>query len=182
MMRTIKTTVSILTPLSHAVSLAGLTSFPPAKAIQVALGILLDAANGVITSYDVLADLLESIERFVDRLQQYTQLPPTPAMDEVLIKLNVELISTLAHVTGKLNNRRSLKLVKNFLGVKDIKEARQRLDRLVQEEGGTTTAEIFGDVARIERRLLGDGEASTDGLRKVPGTVCWQRRANEFHV
>jgi hypothetical protein len=59
MMRTIKTTVSILTPLSHAVSLAGLvrqkslmrcltsltffqTSFPPAKAIQVALGILLD--------------------------------------------------------------------------------------------------------------------------------------------
>jgi hypothetical protein len=92
-------------------------------------------------------------------------------MDEVLIKLNVELISTLAQVTGKLNNRRSrecspspkcyvaqhhaVKLVKNFLGVKDIKEARQRLDRLVQEEGGTTTAEIFGDVARIERRLLG---------------------------
>jgi hypothetical protein len=65
------------------------------------------AANGVISSSDVLADLLESIERFVNRLQQYTQLPPTPAMDEMLIKLNVELISTLARVTGKLHNRQS---------------------------------------------------------------------------
>jgi hypothetical protein len=59
MMRTIKTTISTLTPLSHATSLAGLVdqkvlvtcfeslrfffqTFPPAKAIQVGLGILLD--------------------------------------------------------------------------------------------------------------------------------------------
>ena len=62
MIRTIKTTVSILTPLSHAASLADVaglvrqktlmpcstsltffqTSFPPAKAIQVGLGTLLD--------------------------------------------------------------------------------------------------------------------------------------------
>ena len=118
------------------------------------------AANGVISSSDVLADILESIERFVNRLQQFTQCSPTPAMDEVLIKLIVELISTLARVTGKLNNRRSrectlsltcflayrhaVKLVKNFFGVKDIKEARQRLDRLMQEEVATTTAQILG--------------------------------------
>jgi hypothetical protein len=92
-------------------------------------------------------------------------------MDEVLIKLNVELISTLARVTGKLNSRRSrecspsltrylaqrhaVKLVKNFFGVKDIKEARQRLDRLIQEEVATTTAQILGGVDRIERRILG---------------------------
>jgi hypothetical protein len=129
------------------------------------------AANGVISSCDVLADLLESVERFVNRLQQYTLLPPTPAMDEVLIKLNVELISTLARVTGKLNSRRSrewtlsltcclaqchaVKLVKNFFGVKDIKESRQRLDRLVQEEVATTTAQILGGVDRLERRFLG---------------------------
>jgi hypothetical protein len=93
-------------------------------------------------------------------------------MDEVLIKSNVELISTLARVTGKLNNRRSrecslrlsltfylaqhlaVKLVKNFFGVKDIKEARQRLDRLIQEEVATTTAQILG-VNRPERKFLG---------------------------
>jgi len=92
-------------------------------------------------------------------------------MDEVSIKLNVELISTLAWVTGKLNNRRSrecslsltcylthrhaVRLVKNFFGVKDIKEARQRLDRLLQEEVATTTAQILGGVDRLERKFLG---------------------------
>ena len=91
-------------------------------------------------------------------------------MEEVLIKLNVELISALARVTGKLNNRRSrecslllmcylaqrpaVKLGKNFFGVKDIKEARQRLDRLTQEEVATTTGQILG-VDRLERKFLG---------------------------
>jgi hypothetical protein len=196
------------------------TLFPPAEAIQVALAVLLDvraillficrnhckiqvnqATNGVISSSDVLADLLESIERFINRLQQYIQLPPTPSMDEVLIKLNVELISTLARATGKLNNRRSrrssrecslsftcylaqrhaAKFVKNFFGVKDIKEARQSLDRLTQEEAATAAAQIPGGIDRLERKLLGggrtrsawtpslDSEASTDGLRNVPG-------------
>jgi hypothetical protein len=176
------------------------TSFPPAKAIQVALGILLDvravpqvicrnhsniqvnqAANGVITSFDVLADLLESIERFVNRLQLEKRLLRTPATDEALIKLYVELISTLARVTRKLNNRRSrerslwltryltqchaVKLVKNFFGVKDIKEARQRLDRLVQEEAATTAAQILGGVDRLERKLLRGGRTRLAGLR-----------------
>jgi hypothetical protein len=68
-------------------------------------------------------------------------------------------------VTRKLNNRRSrerslwltryltqchaVKLVKNFFGVKDIKEARQRLDRLGQEEVAITTAQILGGVDRL---------------------------------
>jgi hypothetical protein len=102
-------------------------------------------------------------------------------MDEVLIKLNVELISTLARVTGKLNNRRSrecslsptcysaqrhaVKLVKNFFGVKDINEARQRLDRLIQEEVATTAAQILGGVDRLERKLLRGGRTRLAGLR-----------------
>jgi hypothetical protein len=66
------------------------------------------AACGVIsTSYDVLADLLESIQRFAHRLKGYAQLPPTPETNEVLAKLNMELVSTLAWVTRKLNKRRS---------------------------------------------------------------------------
>ena len=209
-MRTLKAIVSIFAPLSDATSLADVaglvrqkvmpcstsltfffqTSFPPAKALQVALGIFLDvrailwfiygihcnvqinqAANGVISSYDVLADLLESIERLVNRLRQYAQLHPTPAMDEVLIKLNVELISTLARVTGKLNSRRSreyspsltcylaqhhaVKLGKNYFGVKDIKEARQRLDRLMREEVATTIAQIPRRADRPERKVVG---------------------------
>jgi hypothetical protein len=102
------------------------TSFPPAKAIQASLAILLDvcavlssvcqyrcdiqrnqAANGVISSCNVLADLLESIQTFVDRLKVYTQVFPTPSIDKIVVGLVVELITTLALVTRKLNQRRS---------------------------------------------------------------------------
>ena len=65
------------------------------------------AANGVITSYDVLADMLESIELFVKRLRKYTETSHSmPEVDEIMVKLMVELISTLALVTGKLKKRR----------------------------------------------------------------------------
>jgi len=64
-------------------------------------------ANGVITSYAVLADMLESIELFVKRLRKYTETSHSmPEVDEVLVKLMAELISTLVLVTGKLKKRR----------------------------------------------------------------------------
>jgi hypothetical protein len=65
------------------------------------------AANGVITSYDVLADMFESIEHFVDRLRTYTETSHAmPAVDRIVVKLMAELISTLVLVTGKLKKRR----------------------------------------------------------------------------
>jgi len=51
--------------------------------------------------------MLESIEHFVSRLRIYTETSHSmPAVDEILVKLMVELISTLARVTGKLKKRR----------------------------------------------------------------------------
>jgi hypothetical protein len=64
------------------------------------------AANDVISSCDILADLLESIEHFVGRLNIYTEISPTPAIDKIVVNLIVELISILALVTGKLKQRR----------------------------------------------------------------------------
>jgi hypothetical protein len=63
-------------------------------------------AKGAISSFDILADLLGSIEHFVDRLNIYTQIPPTPALDKIVVNLIVELITTLAWVTRKLDKRR----------------------------------------------------------------------------
>jgi len=63
------------------------------------------AANGVITSYDALADMLESIEHFVNCLKIFTQTP-MHAFDEIVVKLMVELITTLALTTEKLKKRR----------------------------------------------------------------------------
>ena len=96
----------------------------PAKAIQTGLGVLLtvctsivprayrydirvnQAANGMIASYNAIVDLLESIEHFLKRLDIYTKIPPTPAMDEILIKIMVELVSTLALATAELKQGR----------------------------------------------------------------------------
>ena len=65
------------------------------------------AANCVITSSDVLADMLESIEHFVNRLRIYTETSHSmAAVDDIVVKLMIELISTLVLVTRKLNKRR----------------------------------------------------------------------------
>ena len=58
----------------------------------------------MITSSDALADMLESIQYFIGRLRIHAET--TPAMDEIVVKLMVELISTLALVTGRLKKRR----------------------------------------------------------------------------
>ena len=56
-------------------------------------------AKEVNTSYDELADLLESIEYLLKPLDIYTQIPPTPTMDEMVIKIMMEVLSTLALTT-----------------------------------------------------------------------------------
>lgn len=59
-------------------------------------------------SRDALADMLESIEYFISRLGMYTEMSHSmPAVDEVVVKLIMELISALALVSRKLRKRRS---------------------------------------------------------------------------
>ena len=51
--------------------------------------------------------MLESIEHFINRLRIYSETSPAmPAVDTIVVKLMVELISTLALVTRKLKKRR----------------------------------------------------------------------------
>ena len=65
------------------------------------------AADGVNASYEALVDLLESIEHFLSRLRIYTQLPSTLTADEILVKIMMELLSTLAQATKELKQGRS---------------------------------------------------------------------------
>ena len=53
-------------------------------------------------SYDALVDLFASFENFLGRLCIYTGIPPTPALMNVLVKIIVELISTLALATKQV--------------------------------------------------------------------------------
>ena len=68
-------------------------------------------AKGVTASYDVFIDLLESIEHFLNRLDIYTRIPPTSAMNEMVIKIMLELLSTLALATKELKQGRSSKSI-----------------------------------------------------------------------
>jgi len=114
----------------------------------------------VVNSYDALVDLLEAIERFFKRLDIYTEIPPTPAMDELVVKIMVELLSTLALATKALKQGRSSEsvfeptyhitqrnaeeFVQGIFGEDKHTEAvLQRLDRLTIDEARTTAAEIL---------------------------------------
>ena len=63
---------------------------------------LCQAIKGVRDSYDALVELLESIEHFLYRLDIYTKITPTVAMTEMLVKILVELLSTLAMATKQV--------------------------------------------------------------------------------
>jgi hypothetical protein len=64
-------------------------------------------AKDMNANYDALVDLLDSIEHFLGRLNIYTQIPHNPALDEIVVKIIVELLSTLALVTKDLKQGRS---------------------------------------------------------------------------
>lgn len=99
---------------------------PPAKAVIAALGILFavrailmllytfpcdtqvsQAVKDTYTNHDALVDLLESIDHLLIRADIYTRVPPTPAMDEMMFNIMVELLSTLALATKELKLGRS---------------------------------------------------------------------------
>ena len=99
---------AIHTGLAILLSVCAFRSFPTAhfgdtKAYQ--------AVKGVIGSYDALVDLLELIENFLCRLDIYTKIPPTVGMTEMIVKILVELLSTLAVVTKQIKQGKSSKSV-----------------------------------------------------------------------
>ena len=71
------------------------------------------AVKGSIDSYDALVELLESIEHFLTRLEIYTKPEVTPvvAMAEMIVKILVELLSTLALAKKQIKEGRSSEFV-----------------------------------------------------------------------
>jgi hypothetical protein len=58
-------------------------------------------------SHDALVELFKSIEHFLKRLDIYSQIPSTPALDEIVVKILAELLSTLALATKELKQGRT---------------------------------------------------------------------------
>jgi hypothetical protein len=69
------------------------------------------AFEGVASDSKSAIELLKSIESFLDRLDVYTNVPPTPAITEIIVKIMVELLSTLALATNQIKHGRPSELV-----------------------------------------------------------------------
>src|SRR5216683_3366994 len=74
------------------------------------------AASCVTSSWDALVELLESIENFLNHLDIYTRIPRTLVMDEMVVKIMAELLSTLAVATREVKQgRRSESVLADLL-------------------------------------------------------------------
>jgi len=64
------------------------------------------ADKGAKSSYDALIDLLETIEDFMGRLEINIDLPVMPAMQRIIVKIMVELLSIFAIATKQIKQSR----------------------------------------------------------------------------
>ncbi|KAH9178016.1 hypothetical protein EDB89DRAFT_2239733, partial [Lactarius sanguifluus] len=147
-----------------------LVPFEPAKAVFAGVDVLIAAASGVSSSYDALVDLFECLGNFLKRLRIYTDLPLTPSMTEISVKIMVELLSVLALATKQIRQGRFKKFAKKLLGESEIESVLRRLDRLTQEEGRMTmaqTLEVVCGLVNNVKVVINDGKVSVDGIWKA---------------
>ncbi|KAF8260191.1 hypothetical protein EI94DRAFT_1706487 [Lactarius quietus] len=97
-----------------------------------------------------LTELFDKIENFFVRLQTYTEVPPTPAMTNVMGKIMAEVLCMLAIATKVMKQGRTKTFFKNLVGRKDIDGALQRLDKLEQGELRTVTAQVLKTTSDIK--------------------------------
>ena len=60
------------------------------------------AVKDANASYKALIDLFKSIENFLKRLDIYIKIPLTSAISEIVAKIMVEILSTLAVATRQI--------------------------------------------------------------------------------
>jgi hypothetical protein len=138
-------------------------------------------------------DLFASFENFLSRLSVYTGVPPTPALTNVLVKIIVELLSTLALATKQVKQGRfsesvlvgthltecnTENFVKKLRGENEIEATLQRLDRLTLDEVRATAAQTLEVVYGLvrHRRVLMDGETPYWPVLRLPLNFRTSRR------
>lgn len=116
--------------------------------------------NAVNASKDVLVDLFGRIENFFVRLETYIEVPPTPGMMDILMKIMAEVLSILGIATREIKQstlsesihydgpficaKNHLEtFVKKLVGRSDMKDALQVLDKLTQEEARMAAAQVL---------------------------------------
>jgi hypothetical protein len=119
----------------------------------------------------VLVDLFERIEQFFKRLECYTEIRPTEAMTDIIVKVMVEVLSILAVATKEIKQSRKSEptgrwtevwplteiyletYVKKLVGRNDIEDALKRLDNLTQDEARMAIAENLKVTRDVENKV-----------------------------
>src|ERR1700761_1525749 len=115
------------------------------------------------------------MECFFKRLEKYIKVRPTAALTDVIVKIMVEVLSILGIVTkeigqGKLSTSfrhldiyakfdvRAERFFKKLVGMKDVEDALQRMDKLTQEEALMAAAEGLTITREIGDKIEGVDE------------------------
>ncbi|KAH9175554.1 hypothetical protein EDB89DRAFT_320631 [Lactarius sanguifluus] len=136
--------------------------FSPAKVVSAGVGVFLLAAMDVDASQEALADLFECIENFFKRLESYTEVPPTEAMTDIIVKIMTEVLNIFAIATKEMKQGRAKKFLRKLVGRKDIEEALKRLDRLTQEEARMAAAQILNLTHGVDNKVTSVGNKLKD--------------------
>ena len=64
-------------------------------------------AKDVQASQDTLVDIFERIENFFRRLESYIEVPPTPAMTDIIAKIMADVLTILAIATKEMRQGRT---------------------------------------------------------------------------
>ena len=119
----------------------------------------------VNASYDTLVELFEYIERFLGRLKFYANITLSEAMKDIVVRIMVEVISTLALATKQvkqgplskscprscctLTYHSTGKPMKILPWENEIEAGLKRLGRLTQDEARANGAQILGFLYRL---------------------------------
>ncbi|KAH9022031.1 hypothetical protein EDB84DRAFT_1678531 [Lactarius hengduanensis] len=124
--------------------------FSPAKVIFAGAGVLLMAAMEVEASQDILIDIFERIENFFRRLEVYTQVPPTPAMTDMMVKIMVEVLDILGTATKEMKQSRAR--------IRKLEDGLKKLDKMTNEEARMANAEVLKVAHDIDKKVDGVDE------------------------
>ena len=137
----------------------------------------------VEASQDVLIDVFERIENFFRRLEIYTDVPPTPAMTDMMVKIMVEVLDILGTATKEMKESRasevilplrllkahvlSEKFLKRVAGMKKLEDGLKKLDKMTNEEARMANAEVLRIAHSIDKKVGGVAVQVKDVDKKV---------------
>ncbi|KAI9454078.1 hypothetical protein F5148DRAFT_1230964 [Russula earlei] len=167
-------------------NLSGTMAFPPANAIFAGIGVLLHASV-VNDKHDLLLiEVFERLQYFFNRLNDYTRIPPSTAMTEILAKIMAEVLHILAILTNEVKQGRFKRYTRLLLhGTSDLDEAIMRLDILTREEAQITTTHILTVVyglMRSSEMMREDSRIANENILMAVEGMTGITRGSAYHV